>query len=180
MATTSRKKPDEDSAEQLGSPLGKLFVHQLKDVYFAENAITKALPKMANAAQSPDLKNGFRKHLDQTQEHVKRLEQVFEIIGMRPEGTECEAIKGIIKEGDEVAKEFAKTSAGDAGLAASAQAVEHYEITRYGTLKAWARQLGLEDAADLFEMTEQEEIATDESLTELAETLNETAMRDAA
>ena len=105
---------------------------------------------------------------------------MFDIIGLRAEGTPCEAIKGIIKEGDEVAEEFGGTPAGDSGLAASAQAVEHYEITRYGTLKAWARELELDDAVELFEATEQEEIDTDEALTELAETLNEDAMQPAA
>ena len=179
MATANRNKPAEGTNENIDSPLGKLFVHQLKDVYFAEKAITKALPKMVKAAKSPELKEGFQKHLKQTEEHVTRLEQVFDIIGLRAEGTECEAIKGIIKEGDEVAQEFGNTAAGDSGLAASAQAVEHYEITRYGTLKAWARELELDDAVELFEATEQEEIDTDETLTELAETLNENAMQSA-
>ncbi len=179
MATT--KKLDDAKSEALASPLGKLFVHQLKDVYFAEQAITKALPKMAKAAKSPELKDGFQKHLKQTEEHVTRLEKVFGIIGLRAEGTPCEAIKGIIKEGDEVAEEFGDTPAGDSGLAASAQAVEHYEITRYGTLKAWARELELDDAVEeLLEATEQEEIDTDETLTELAQTLNESAMQSAA
>jgi ferritin-like metal-binding protein YciE len=178
MATA--KKSDEAANGHLGSPLGKLFIHQLKDVYFAEQAITKALPKMVKAAKSQELKDGFQKHLKQTEEHVSRLEQVFDMIGLRAEGTPCEAIKGIIKEGDEVAEEFGGTAAGDSGLAASAQAVEHYEITRYGTLKAWARELELDDAVELFEATEQEEIDTDETLSELAQTLNEDAMQPAA
>ena len=180
MAGATRKSSTQQASDTIGTPLGKLFVHQLKDVYFAEKAITKALPKMAKSAKSGDLKQGFEKHLKQTEEHVRRLEKVFGLIGMRAEGTECEAIKGIIKEGDEVATEFGGTSAGDAGLAASAQAVEHYEITRYGTLKAWARELGLDEAGELFETTEQEEIDTDETLTELALTLNETAMQASA
>ena len=172
MSAQSKQKSD----ITLDSPLGKLFVHQLKDTFFAENAITKALPKMAKAAQSGDLKAGFQKHLKQTQEHVARLEKIFQMIGLKAEGTECEAIKGIIKEGDEVAVTFGSTSAGDAGLAASAQAVEHYEIARYGTLKAWASELGLDEAVALLDETEIEEIETDEALTELAQTLNQTAM----
>jgi ferritin-like metal-binding protein YciE len=178
--TATRGKSSDGTNETLKSPLGALFVHQLKDVYFAENAITKALPKMVKAAKSEQLKGGFQKHLKQTQEHVSRLEKVFGMLGLKPEGTECEAIKGILKEGDEVAAEFGQTSAGDAGLVASAQAVEHYEITRYGTLKAWAQQLGFDDVAGVFETTEQEEIDTDEILTELAGTVNETALQAAA
>ena len=177
METSAAKNGQRGSyAEMLDNDLGKLFTHQLKDTYFAETAIVKALPKMMKAAQSDELKQGFRKHLKQTEEHVARLESVFKMIAIKAEGTPCEAIKGIIKEGDEVAEEFGGTLAGDAGLAASAQAVEHYEIARYGTLKAWARELGLDDAVDLFEATEEEEIFTDQSLTELAATLNSTAM----
>jgi ferritin-like metal-binding protein YciE len=160
----------------LNNDLGKLFEHQLKDTYFAENAIIKALPEMVKAAKSEELKQAFKKHLKQTEEHVSRLEKVFGIIGRKAEGVPCEAIKGIIKEGDEIAQQFGKAAAGDAGLAAAAQAVEHYEIARYGTLKAWARELGLGDAVTLLETTEEEEIETDELLTELAATLNSNAM----
>lgn len=165
----------ESTSEALNSDLGKLFERQLKDIYFAEQAITKALPKMAEAARSGELKQAFKKHLAQTEEHVKRLESVFEMIGRKAEGTSCEAIKGIIKEGDELAEEFGETGAADAGLVAAAQAVEHYEIARYGTLKAWADELGLEDAVSVFETTEEEEVDTDQVLTELSATLNSSA-----
>ena len=178
MATSATKTESTSSKtknEPLGSDLGKLFEHQLKDTFFAENEITKALPKMMKAAHSKDLKRAFEEHLEQTKEHISRLEKVFRAIGRKAEGTPCEAIKGIIKEGDEVAEEFAGTKAGDAGLAASAQAVEHYEIARYGTLKAWAHELGLEEVVKLLETTEQEEIETDELLSELAGALNSAA-----
>ena len=178
MATSPTKRATKSSAahEALDNDLGKLFHHQLKDTYFAETAITKALPKMIKGAKSKELKSAFESHLKQTHEHVSRLEQIFDMAGWKAEGTPCEAIKGIIKEGDEVAEEFGETEAGDAGLAAAAQAVEHYEITRYGTLKAWARDLGFDEAIELIEKTEGEEVQTDELLTQLAATLNETAM----
>ena len=178
-AATNPSGTSTASKKNIDSALGKLFEHQLKDTYFAENAIFKALPKMMKAAQSEDLKKGFEKHLKQTQEHITRLEGVFKIIGRKAEGTPCEAIKGILKEGDEVAGEFGGTPACDAGLVASAQAVEHYEIARYGTLKAWARDLELEEAVELITATENEEIETDESLTELALTFNTEALKAA-
>src|SRR5687768_14698256 len=152
-----------------GKDLKALFVHQLKDTYFAEQAILKALPQMAQAAQSEELKGAFAVHLKETQEQVKRLEQVFELIGEKPQGVECKAIQGIIAEGQEVLKEFAGGEALDAGLIAAAQAVEHYEITRYGTLLAWAKQLGLSEAEELLQETLVEEENTDELLSELAE-----------
>ena len=169
----SAKSPMNDN---VGTDLGKLFEHQLKDTYFAENAIIKALPKMMAAAKSSELKQAFQKHLEETRGHVTRLESVFEMIGKKAEGTPCEAILGIIKEGDEVAQQFGGTKAADAGLAAADQAVEHYEIARYGTLKAWARELGMDDACDILESTEEEEIATDDLLSDLAETLNTAAL----
>ena len=156
--------------------LNALFLHQLKDTYFAENAILKALPKMAAAANSADLKGAFGVHLEETKNHVKRLDQVFELIGQKAEGVECKAIKGIIEEGDEIAEEFGGSEALDAGLIAAAQAVEHYEITRYGTMLAWAKQLGLAEAEALLQETLIEEENTDELLSELAEgTANEEA-----
>ena len=124
---------------------------------------------MAKAAQSPALKAGFEKHLAETEVHVERLEQVFELIGKTPRGKVCDAILGILEEGKSIMDEFKGTIALDAGLAAAAQAVEHYEIARYGTLRTWANQLGLTDAVSLFEATLQEEIATDQALSELAE-----------
>jgi ferritin-like metal-binding protein YciE len=174
-AATRGSSKSESGSPALNSDLGKLFERQLKDIYFAEKAITKALPKMAKAAHSGELKRAFETHFTQTEEHVRRLESVFQMIGRKAEGTPCEAIKGIIKEGDEVVEEFGGTGAGDAGLAASAQAVEHYEIARYGTLKAWARELGLEEAVSVLEATEEEEVDTDELLTGLAATLNSSA-----
>src|SRR4028119_1887838 len=133
--------------------LKAIFVLQLKDTYFAENAILKALPQMAQAAQSVELKAAFETHLSETEGQVRRLEQVFQISGEKPQGIECKAIQGIIEEGQEVLKEFAGSEALDAGLIAAAQAVEHYEITRYGTLLAWAKQLELGDVEGLLEQT---------------------------
>jgi len=149
--------------------LKALFLHQLKDTYFAEQAILKALPQMAQAAQSEELRGALAVHLQETEEQVKRLEQVFQIIGEKPQGIECKAIQGIIEEGQEVLREFAGGDALDAGLIAAAQAVEHYEITRYGTLLAWAKQLGLSDVQGLLEETLVEEENTDQLLSELAE-----------
>ena len=147
--------------------LDDLFLDTLKDIYFAEKQIVKALPKMAKAATSSELKAGFEKHLQETQGHVDRLEQVFDLIGAPARGKTCEAILGIIEEAKEIMDEFKDSPALDAGLVSSAQAVEHYEIARYGTLKAWANQLGRSNVVKLLEATEQEEIATDKKLTQL-------------
>ena len=149
--------------------LDGLFLHTLKDVYFAENAITKALPNMIKAAKSAPLKAAFESHLKQTKGHVDRLEQVFKLLKQKPEAVPCEAIKGILKEGDEVAEDFKGGKALDQGLIAAAQAVEHYEIARYGALHAWASELGHEDVAELLEATLGEEKETDLLLTALAE-----------
>jgi len=150
--------------------LDDLFYDTLKDIYYAERKIVKALPKMARAASSPELKTAFEKHKDQTLEHIERLQQVFEILGRRAQGKTCDAIEGIIAEGEEIIDEFKGTKALDAGLISSAQAVEHYEITRYGTLKRWASELGHKDIAKLLDATLQEEGQTDKDLTKLAET----------
>jgi len=149
--------------------LKALFHYTLKDTYFAENAILKALPQMAQAAQSEELRGAFGVHLEETQTQVKRLEQVFQMLGAKPEGVECKAIQGILEEGQEVIQEFDGGEALDAGLIAAAQAVEHYEITRYGTLLAWAKQLGLGEAEGLIKETLIEEENTDQVLSELAE-----------
>jgi ferritin-like metal-binding protein YciE len=149
--------------------LSDLFHDTLKDIYFAEKKILGALPKMAKAAQSEELSAAFEKHEKQTQEHVARLEQVFEMIDAKPQGKTCDAIMGIVEEGQGIIKEYKGSPALDAGLLAAAQAVEHYEITRYGTLKTWAEELGLSDAASLLAETLQEEKDTDAELTELAE-----------
>ncbi len=151
--------------------LDDLFEDTLKDIYYAENKIVKALPKMAKAAQSDELKAAFEKHLKQTEGHVSRLEKVFELIDATPRGKKCEAIEGIIEEGAEIIKEFKGAPALDAGLVSAAQAVEHYEIARYGTLKRWAEQMGLDEASELFDATLSEEKDTDEALTELADTM---------
>jgi ferritin-like metal-binding protein YciE len=150
--------------------LDTLFHDTLKDIYFAEKAITKALPKMAKAAQATELKDAFTTHLEQTKGHVQRLEQVCELMGKKPQAKTCDAIKGIIAEGDEISEQYADSEALDAGLLAAAQAVEHYEISRYGTLRTWAEELGMDQAAELFEATLNEEKTTDQLLTKLAET----------
>jgi ferritin-like metal-binding protein YciE len=150
------------------SSLQELFHETLKDIYFAEKKILSALPKMAKAAQSKDLKAAFEKHETETEEHVSRLEKVFEAIDETPRGKTCDAIMGIIEEGQEIMKEFKGAPALDAGLLAAAQAVEHYEIARYGTLKTWAAELGLDQAVKLLEATLAEEKKTDETLTQLA------------
>ncbi|ODN71276.1 ferritin-like domain-containing protein [Methylobrevis pamukkalensis] len=160
--------------------LEDLFHETLKDIYYAERQIVKALPKMARGAQSEELKAGFLKHRDETQVQIERLQQVFELIGKRPRGKTCEAIDGILAEGEEVMDEFKDTPALDAGLIAAAQAVEHYEIARYGTLKRWATVLGMKDAAKLIDETLQEESATDQALTAVADaSANEHALQAA-
>lgn len=149
--------------------LEDLFLDTLKDIYYAEKQIVKTLPKMAKAASSPQLKAGFEKHLEETEGHVERLERVFEIIGKPARGKTCDAILGIIEEGKSIIEEFKDTAALDAGLISAAQAVEHYEMARYGTLRTWADQLGMRDAARLLQETLSEEEATDKALTRLAE-----------
>ncbi len=149
--------------------LRELFHDTLKDIYFAEKKILATLPKMAKAAQAEDLKAAFEKHETETEGHVKRLEKVFGEIDETPRGKTCDAIMGIIEEGQEVMKEYKGKPALDAGLLAAAQAVEHYEIARYGTLKTWAGELGLEEAVDLLDATLAEEKKTDATLTQIAE-----------
>ena len=161
--------------------LDELFHDTLKDIYYAEKKILVALPKMAKAAHSDDLRAAFEKHEGETEGQVSRLEKVFKMIDETPRGKKCAAIEGIIEEGQEIMKEYKTSPALDAGLLAAAQAVEHYEISRYGTLKTWAKELGLEDAAELLDETLEEESATDEALTELAESLvNQEAQQAAA
>ncbi|SHF06886.1 Ferritin-like metal-binding protein YciE [Kaistia soli DSM 19436] len=147
--------------------LNDLFFETLKDIYFAEKQILRALPKMAKAAQSPELTAAFEKHRDETETHVDRLEQVFELVGKPARGKTCEAILGIVEEGKEIMEDFAGTAALDPGLVAAAQAVEHYEMARYGTLRAWAQQLGMKDAVALLDATLGEEKATDAALSKL-------------
>ena len=149
--------------------LDDLFLDTLKDIYYAERKILKTLPKMQRAAQSDKLKEAFGKHRDETEGQIERLQQVFELLGKPARGKTCDAIEGIVAEGEEIMDEFKGTVALDAGLISSAQAVEHYEITRYGTLKRWAEELGMKEAADLFAKTLAEEEKTDADLTKLAD-----------
>jgi ferritin-like metal-binding protein YciE len=148
--------------------LKDMFEETLKDVYFAENAIIKALPKMSEKAQSKDLKAAFEEHLEETKEQVGRLDKIFKMLGTKAEGKECPALKGLVQETEELISEAKNADVLDAGLIGCAQAVEHYEMARYGTLKAWAEQLEMEDAAELLEETLDEEKAADEKLSELA------------
>ncbi len=149
--------------------LDELFHDTLKDIYFAEKKILATLPKMAKAAQSADLKRAFEKHHRETENHVTRLEEVFAALEKKPQAKTCDAIVGITAEGAEIMKEYKGSPALDAGLLAAAQAVEHYEMSRYGTLKTWAQELGLKDAARLLDQTLQEEKNTDATLTKIAE-----------
>jgi ferritin-like metal-binding protein YciE len=149
--------------------LDDLFLDTLKDIYYAEKQIVKALPKMTKAAQSQELKAGFEQHLQETEGQIERLDQVFEMLGKPARGKTCDGILGILEEGKTIMDEFKNTAALDAGLISAAQAVEHYEISRYGTLKTWAQQLGMNDAVKLFDATLKEEIATDQKLTQVAE-----------
>jgi len=157
-------------AKKEAKRLDELFHDTLKDIYFAEKKILTVLPKMEKAAHRSELKRAFAKHKTETQGQVSRLEKVFAAIDKKPQGKTCEAIVGITDEGAEIMKEYKGSPALDAGLLAAAQAVEHYEISRYGTLKTWAQELGLSDAARLLEQTLEEEKKTDILLTEIAET----------
>jgi ferritin-like metal-binding protein YciE len=160
--------------------LHDLFHETLKDIYYAEKKILTSLPKMAKAAQSSDLRAAFEKHERETEGQVERLEQVFALIEEPARGKTCDAINGIINESKEIMTEFKGSPALDAGLLASAQAVEHYEIARYGTLKNWAGELGLEQAVELLDETLQEEKKTDEALTELSQSgINQQAQQAA-
>jgi ferritin-like metal-binding protein YciE len=146
-----------------------LFLHTLQDIYYAENQIVKSLPDMIDKTTNRDLAAGFKKHLEETKTHVSRLEQVFKLHDKDPKGVDCPAIDGILKEAKEIAGDVADKDVLDAALIAAAQAVEHYEITRYGTLIAWAHQLGRDDSAAVLQRTLDEEKATDKKLTTLAE-----------
>lgn len=149
--------------------LNDLFLDTLKDIYYAEKQILKALPKMAKSAESTEVRKAFETHTRETEGQVKRLEQVFDMLGKPARGKTCPAINGMIEEGKEIMDDFKKTEALDAGLVSAAQAVEHYEIARYGTLRTWATQLGMRDAARLLDQTLQEEKRTDQLLTQIAE-----------
>lgn len=159
------------AAKKEPKQLDALFHDTLKDIYFAEKKILATLPKMAKAAQAPDLKKAFEKHKTQTEGHVARLEKVFSLIDKKPQGKTCDAIVGITDEGAEIMEEYKGSPALDAGLLAAAQAVEHYEISRYGTMRTWATELGLTEAAKLLAQTLEEEKQTDADLTEIAESV---------
>ncbi|HEX4409877.1 MAG TPA: ferritin-like domain-containing protein [Xanthobacteraceae bacterium] len=146
-----------------------LFMHTLQDIYYAEQQITKALPDMVEKAHNPQLKQGFQSHLRETENHVKRLEQAFQLLGKKAKGVDCPAIDGILKEANEVAGEVDDQAVLDAALIAAAQAVEHYEMTRYGTLIAWAKQLGHNNVVTLLNQTLEEEKAADKKLTAVAD-----------
>ena len=146
-----------------------LFLHTLQDIYYAENRIVKSLPEMIETANDAQLKQGLEKHLGETKGHVKRLEQVFQMLGQKPKSVDCPAIDGIIEEAEDVTGEVDDKNVLDAAIIAAGQAVEHYEITRYGSLIAWAKQLGRNDAARVLEQTLAEEKAADKKLTSIAE-----------
>ena len=152
--------------------LDDLFHDTLRDVYFAERQVLKNLPKLAKAAKTPELKQAFEHHRDETEGQIERLQKVFEIFGKRARGKTCEAINGILEESEEILDEFGDSPALDAGLVASGQAVEHYEIARYGTLKTWAGQLGLKEAVTLLNETLEEEKKADALLTKIGGTVN--------
>ncbi len=149
--------------------LEPLFVEELRDIYNAENQLLKALPKMAKAASSPELKRAFEEHLELTRGHVERLDEIFGDLGKKATGKTCKAMKGLVEEGSEMMSEDGEDSVIDAAIIAAAQKVEHYEIASYGTVRAWAEQLGKDDAVDLLQQTLDEESEANEKLTELAE-----------
>ena len=152
--------------------LRALYIDELKDLYSAENQITKALPKLAKAATNPKLRQGFEEHLEQTKGHVQRLEQIFQGLGEKPTGKTCEGMKGLLKEGDEMAKEEGDTDVLDAGMISAAQRVEHYEIAAYGSVVTYAELLGEGEAAGLLNQTLEEEKETDKKLTQVAKKIN--------
>jgi ferritin-like metal-binding protein YciE len=157
------------TAKDKDKDLHDLFLDTLKDIYYAEKQIYKALPKMAKVVHSDKLRAAFEKHHDETEGQIERLEKVFELIDKPARGKKCDAIEGILEEGKEIMEEYKGAEALDAGLLAAAQAVEHYEISRYGTLKAWATHLGMKDAVQLLDQTLQQEKTTDTALTSIAE-----------
>jgi ferritin-like metal-binding protein YciE len=156
------------AARKKDKNLQDLFLDTLKDIYYAEQKIIKALPKMAKMAQSQELKAAFEKHLGETKGQIERLDRVFALLDEKPKAKKCPAIDGIIKESDDVGKDYKGSPALDAGLLSAAQAVEHYEITRYGTLKTWAGELGMTEAVELLDATLDEEKNTDQTLSQMA------------
>ena len=170
---------DTESESKMDNDLHELFIDELADLYSAEQQLTKALPKMAKAAESDELREALEEHLEETEEHMSRLEQVFESLDETLKKKTCKAMKGLLEEGDEILKEQKDSNALDAGIIAACQKVEHYEIASYGTVCAWADQMGHDEALKLLRQTEEEESAADEKLTEIAETIaNERAQSE--
>jgi ferritin-like metal-binding protein YciE len=163
------KQPRNQELSMTIKTMQDLFVHSLKDIYYTEKKLVSELPRMAKKAFDPDLKRAFEDHAAQTENHLSRLEEVFQLIELQPRGEKCEALEGMLEETKELLRDVKDAQVLDAGLIADAQAIEHYEIARYGTLIAWARQLGLTDAEPIFNETLEEEKETDKLLTELAE-----------
>src|ERR1051326_5089112 len=160
--------------------LHEVFLQELSDIYNAEKQLVKALPKMAKAAQAQELKDAFSSHLEQTENHVERLKQIFDMFGETPKSKKCKGMDGLIDEGKQVISDNEDTSALDAALICSAQKVEHYEIAAYGCLRTWARLMDNQQAASLLQQTLDEEVATDETLNQLAQRLNQVAAEAAA
>ena len=167
----SSRNNTENESEGMDTELHELFLDELADVYSAEQQLTKALPKLAKAAQTDELREALEQHLEETEEHISRLEQVAESLDESLKKKTCKAMQGLIAEGDDIVKEQKDSSALDAGIIAACQKVEHYEIASYGTLCAWAEQMGHDEAVKLLRQTEEEEIAADEKVTEVAETV---------
>jgi ferritin-like metal-binding protein YciE len=181
MATTkTMTHPSETADGVTDSALNELFIDELKDIYWAEKHLTKALPKMAKAATTDELRNAIQKHLTETENHVTRLEQAFDSIGEKAVAKKCEAMAGLIKEGDEIVADTEKgTVTRDAGIISAGQKIEHYEIASYGTLKTLATVLGYNEAAELLNATLQEEKGADETLTQIAESsINQSAKNE--
>jgi ferritin-like metal-binding protein YciE len=168
MKTTAKKQTSGNEPMER-SLLMKLFEDELKDIYWAEKALTKALPKMAKNATAPELVEAIENHLQETEDQVGKVEQVFEILGQKPVAKKCEAMAGLVKEAEEIMKETEKGPQRDAGIISAAQKVEHYEIASYGTLRTFAKNLGLNDAAMILEEILEEEKNADETLTQVAE-----------
>jgi ferritin-like metal-binding protein YciE len=165
---------EQEQGGGMNTALHELFLDELADLYNAEQQLTKALPKMAKAAKSPELREAFQQHLEETEEHISRLEEVAETLDEKLKGKKCKAMQGLIEEGKEIMDEQEDSAALDAGLIIAAQKVEHYEIASYGAVCAWAKQMGHDEAVDLLQQTLDEEKATDEKLNEIAENIANT------
>jgi ferritin-like metal-binding protein YciE len=174
--SSSRKSSSKSSSSS--EDLKKIFEEELKDMYWAEKHLTKALPKMAKAATSEELQDAFEEHLQQTEDHVNRLEQVFEICGFKAQAKKCEAMEGLVEEAQELISEHEQGVVLDSGLIIAAQKVEHYEIASYGSMRTLAEVLGFEDAVELLQETLDEEGETDKKLTDLSQTINQMAMEE--